>query len=75
MVVIPREVVTVSGHAVIVEASTVGLKPGEWPDFLTVETGQGEGILFGPCWHPIPDGGGRVYYSRGARCSLHLLND
>lgn len=75
MVVIPFEACVLDKTALIVEASSAGLPPGQWPDFVSVLNPKGEGILFGPSWHTIPGDGGRVYYSQGARFQLHLLND
>ena len=33
------------------EASTIGLTPGEWPQFISVVDDAGEGFIFGPPSH------------------------
>lgn len=35
------------GAAIVAEASTIGLAPGEWPDWIAVVDEQNRGVLFG----------------------------
>jgi len=34
---------TVQGNTIHAEASCIGLRPGEWPDFITVDDERGDG--------------------------------
>jgi hypothetical protein len=37
----------VESNVLTTEASTIGLKPGEWPDFIAVVNDANNGFLFG----------------------------
>ncbi len=69
----------VEGTKIIIEASTLGLRPGQWPSFISIvrdmADGSQEGMLFGPSKTPIEDSGGFIYWSKGSKLSLHVLND
>jgi len=88
MKLINKSECTLDGKKLITEASTIGLAPREWPDFIGVTDTRGVGFLFGPNKRPIanaPDGIhagpqygdliGMVYYDRAGILELHVLND
>lgn len=58
------------------EASTLGLKPGEWPDFISVINSAGEGLLF-QRERPSRTGGefDGYWYVTQHGTYLHVLND
>jgi hypothetical protein len=55
----------------LTEASTIGLKPGEWPEAIEATIGNGEQLLLS---HVRPDGS-RVYTQRHSTTVVHVLND
>lgn len=73
MIVINKEQVSLHDNCLVTEASSAGLRPGEWPDFVSVINDEGNGFLFGPLFKPLSDGG-RVYLSK-SNLELHILND
>lgn len=48
MVVVNKSLVSLSEKtgSLLTEASTIGLGPGEWPDFISVVDDAGNGFLF-----------------------------
>ena len=74
MLMIQKNDVTACGNKLVTEASTIGLTPGEWPDFVAVVDEKDSGFLFGPCFQQLEDGG-RAYQSDANSVELHILND
>ena len=77
MVVVQKEQVTLSEDKryLIGCASDMGLRPGEWPDFISVVDANGSGFLF-QRGAMIGDEVGFVYATRtGSNFELHVLND
>lgn len=70
---INKNQVTLDGSNLVTEASTAGLAPGEWPDFIAVVDDGGSGLLFGPATMPLEDGGRRYSHPNGT--SLIVFND
>jgi hypothetical protein len=82
LIQIPIENLTKDGVKLVTEASTAGIPPGCWPDFVAVTkklpNGSEEGFLFGPHVRNIECEGelvARVYTSRTNSLELHILND
>lgn len=82
MLTVDVGLVTFDKNKAITEASTIGLRPGEWPDFISVlkkqPDGSQTGVLFGPARTPIngPEGfAGFIYFGLGGHAQLHVLND
>lgn len=78
MLTVSRDQVDMVGTKLVTEASQIGLKPGEWPDFIGVVDDRGEGFLFGP--YKYLDKGGDdlqavTYTSRTSSVELVVLND
>lgn len=62
----------------ITEASTLGLPPGNWPDFISVVDDSNSGFLFQKGNVIRADGGdfgGFRYYTRDGRFALSVFND
>ncbi len=74
MFVVKKQDVFPVGTNLVCEASTIGLGPGEWPDFVAVVDEKGSGFLFGPTFDRDKEGG-RIYFSRASAIGLHILND
>jgi hypothetical protein len=72
MLIVKKELFSLYGNKLISEASTLVLKPGEWPDFVSVINDKNKGFLFGPNYSIISDGG-RIYQGKVGEC--HILND
>lgn len=74
MLTINKSQVTLAAGSdwLVTEASSIGLAPGEWPDFIAVVDDAGSGFLFGPTKHY--DGEAMVYHSQTA-ATLAVLND
>ena len=62
MLLLQKNNVTMCNGKLVTEASTAGLAPGEWPDFVAVVDERDSGFLFGPCFRRLEDGG-RAYQS------------
>lgn len=66
----------VDDYTVVAEASTIGFKPGEWPDFLAVmqnDSFEGDGWLFKRDF--TPDEYGAFTYRHQAGFKIVVLND
>ena len=61
-------------NEIVLEASEIGLKPGEWPDHIILMKGQ-NGILFQKSSHYLSISECTVYRSKGLKTELHILND
>ena len=57
----------------ITEASDAGLRPGEWPDWISVLDENREGFLYGFPF-VLPDGG-REYSTKDGKFYLKVFND
>ncbi len=80
MFVVDKSNVELIGNKLVAEASTIGLRPGEWPDFVAVIDKEGKGFLFGPNYRDHRSAIGneflsREYFSRASQVSLDILND
>lgn len=78
MLTVNKSQVSLDGSKLVTEASTVGLAPGEWPDFVAVVDDAGEGFLFGPARSDVRVAGelvAVVYHNRTGAGELHILND
>lgn len=79
MVIVNKSQVSLSGNKLIAEASTIGLAPGEWPDFISVVDDGGKGFLFQRDARPFSGGedeiGGFNYHARGSNVELVVFND
>ena len=53
-----------------VEASEIGMKPGEWPDQLTTNAGNGQ-----PFVRADENPGGIRYNQIGGRMAIQVIND
>lgn len=58
----------------LAEASDLGLKPGEWPETITIEQGPGESNIVFEKNRQIQKGGWQ-YVQQGGRFTLEVLND
>ncbi|MFA4971768.1 MAG: hypothetical protein WC683_04095 [bacterium] len=74
MIAINKRDATLDGSKLIIEASTAGLAPGEWPSIIVVLDDNGDAKIYGPVTRPLQDGG-RVYYAPRSQTELHVLND
>jgi len=77
MKVVNKSQVSFTGTKLVGEASTMGILPGEWPDFIGVVDDKNEGFLF---QKGIPDVNGRDvmgyhYYDRNMGAELLVIND
>jgi len=76
MLIIDVSFCSLDGNVIVTDASTIGLAPGEWPDFIAVTevVGSGqEGLLFGPNKKFLEHV--TIYYSKSGFEELHVLND
>lgn len=73
MFIVKKDAIDLINGKLVTEASTIGLPPGVWPDFVGVLNEQNDGFLFGPGRKPLPDGG-YIYLSKSG-LELHIIND
>lgn len=59
------------------EASSLGLAPGEWPQFVSIVNDKGDGFLLGPgvAFYHNEEFGGMEYQSPHSRLKLDIYND
>lgn len=57
----------------LVEASEIGLAPGQWPDVIAIADDVGDGFVFVKSRQI--QGGGWRYESRTSSAALEVLND
>jgi hypothetical protein len=71
-----RQVMLIEGK-LMAEASCLDLKPGEWPDFISVVDDNNEGYLFNKSRQMIHGGmfGGYIYQTVNGGVILEVLND
>jgi hypothetical protein len=69
--------VDVMDGRLVAEASTLGLKPGEWPDLISVVNDNNEGFLFAKSAPILHDGelGGYHYSDWMSGVNMTVLND
>ena len=61
-----------NSNELLVEASQIGLRPGEWPEFIAVTDENGCGFMFS---HPtLEPGDARAYSTSQGRRRLIVLN-
>lgn len=58
-------------HCFIAEASTIGLRPGEWPELIATVTGNRQHFRLSQ----INPSGSRTYHQMNGCCSLIIDND
>lgn len=63
----------------VTEASAIGLKPGEWPEWISVVDDNGRGFLFGPgATFERSEGdimAARYHTQNGGAATLTVIND
>jgi len=52
------------------EASTIGLRPGEWPHHLDTALGNGQPLI-----RQYREGDGYLYRQRGSDFQVYVIND
>ena len=78
MVTVNKSQFSLNGKTLVTEASTIGLPPGEWPDFIAVVDDANTGFLFGPEKKNETYGEdltGVRYFSRVGSVELLVVND
>ena len=50
MLIVNKRQVRSTVHGLLAEASDLGLRPGDWPDFISVVDDQNEGFIFQKSW-------------------------
>lgn len=77
MVTVNKAHVTLEGNDIVGEASTMGLAPGEWPDFIAVVDDSNDGFLFQRASAICHNGdlGGYDYFSTVGTLKMVVLND
>ncbi|MBE3040229.1 MAG: hypothetical protein IMZ62_15645 [Chloroflexi bacterium] len=81
MFIIHRQLCSLSedGHRLITDASGVGLKPGEWPQSITVVVDNKARFLFSrPRWEVVHGEPGRMVYTAAAlhtSFELYIINN
>lgn len=76
MIVVNKADVMLFESGLFAEASSLGLKPGEWPDFISVVDDNNEGFLFQKSRPETHDGElvGHLYFTKGG-AQLTVAND
>ena len=66
-------------QVVTAEASTLGLKPGEWPDFIAITDDDRQGFLVQKAEPEITQNGDVLYFTYRDRTGrlppVHIFND
>lgn len=77
MVVVNKKQVDLIDGKLVTEASDLELKPGEWPDFISVVDDNNVGFLFTKSRRIDNHGefGGYTYYDRTSGVTLEVFND
>lgn len=77
MLIINKSLVHLADNKLFAEASTIGLGPGEWPDFITVVITDGDnGVLFHKSYPEMGGGDIQSYiYSSNSGARLIIHND
>lgn len=77
MLTVNKSQVELVDGKLIGEASTMGLAPGEWPDFIAVVDDGGKGFLFQRGGRLAGAGAeyGYGYFSRASGDVLEVIND
>jgi hypothetical protein len=76
MVIVNKAQVSLQGNKLVSEASSMGLRPGDWPYFIGVVDNSGAGFMFERSTEIIHNGefGGYNYRTR-AGAHLIVFND
>ena len=71
-------ILSADNRGLITEASTAGLRPGEWPEFIAVTDQANCGFLFQRSYKDFTDDGefcGMHYRERSSNFRLLVIND